>query len=93
MRRLTRNALRTFFLRSRLSGDRVSYCETRKQYQHLLLTKEKEYKLKCRKELESNICDPKQFWRNVKKFTAKKIKIKINKQVGDISDVKWLENF
>ena len=86
MRRRTRKALRTF-LRSRLSGDRVSHCEIRKQYKHLLLTKEKEYKLKRRKELESNKCDPKQFWRNVKKFTAK------NRQVGDISDEKWLEHF
>ena len=85
MRRRTRKALRTF-LRSRLSGDTVSYCEISKQYKHLLLTKEKEYKLKCRKELESNICDPKQFWGNVKKFTAK------NRQVGDISDEKWLEH-
>ena len=38
-----------------------------------------------KKKLESNVCDPKQFWRNVKKFTAKK------RQVGDISDEKWLQ--
>ena len=76
MRRLTIKAVWTVS-RSRLSCDIVSYCEIRKQYQHLLLTKEKEFKLKCKKELESSICDPKQFWRNVKKFTAK------NRQVGN----------
>ena len=86
MRRRTKKALRTF-LRSRLSGDSVSYCEIRKKCTHLLLNKEKEHKLTCRKELESNICDPKQFWRNVKKFNAKK------RQVGDISDEKWLQRF
>ena len=48
MRRRTRKALRTF-LRSRLSGDTVSYCEIRKQNKHLLLTKEKEYKLNAEK--------------------------------------------
>ena len=58
-----------------------------KQYKHLLLTKEKEYKLKCRKELESNIGDPKQFWRSIKKFTLK------TRQVSDISDEQWLEHF
>ena len=63
------------------------YCELRKQYKHLLLTKEKEYKLKCRKELGSNIGDPKQFWRNIKKFTTK------TRQVSDISDEQWLEHF
>ena len=52
-----------------------------------LLTKEKEYKLKCRKDLESNIGDPKQFWRSVKKFTTK------NRQESDISDEQWLEHF
>ena len=44
-------------------------------------------KLKCRKELESNIGDPKQFWRNIKKFTTK------TRQVSDISDEQWLEHF
>ena len=86
MRRTTRKALRKFS-RSRLNFDRDFYCELRKQYKHLLLTKEKEYKLKCRKELESNIRDPKQFWRNVKKFTTK------TRQVSDTSDEQWLEHF
>ena len=86
MRRTTRKALRKFS-RSRLNSDRDCYCELRKQYKHLLLTKEKEYKLKCRKELESNIGDPKQFWRNIKKFTTK------TRQVSDISDEQWLEHF
>ena len=53
-----------------------TYCELRKQY-----------KLKCRKEVESNIGDPKQFWRNIKKFTTK------TRQVSDISDEQWLEHF
>ena len=86
MRRATRKALRKFS-RSRLNSDRDCYCELRKQYKHLLLTKEKEYKLKCRKELESYIGDPKQFWRNIKKFTTKP------RQVSDISDEQWLEHF
>ena len=86
MRRTTRKAFRKFS-RSRLNSDRDCYCELRKQYKHLLLTKEKEYKLKCRKELESNIGDPKQFWRNIKKFTTK------TRQVSDISDEQWLEHF
>ena len=84
MRRLTIKAVWTVS-RSRLSCDIVSYCEIRKQYQHLLLTKEKEYNLKCTKELESNIRDPKQF------YTAKKQQQK-NRQVCDISDEKWLKH-
>ena len=40
MRRTTRKALRKFS-RSRLNSDRDCYCELRKQYKHLLLTKEK----------------------------------------------------
>ena len=63
------------------------YCELRKQYKHLLLTKEKEYKPKCRKGLQNNIGDPKQFWRNIKKFATK------TRQVSDISDEQRLEHF
>ena len=86
MRRTTRKALRKCS-RSRLNGDRDCYCELCKQYKHLLLTKEKEYKLKCRKELESNIGDPKQFWRNIKKCTTK------TRQRSDekVFDVKGME--
>ena len=36
---------------------------------------------------ESNIGDPKPFWRNIKKFTTK------TRQVSDISDEQWLEHF
>ena len=86
MRRTTRKALRKFS-RSRLNFDRDFYCDLRKHYKHLLLTKEKEYKPKCRKGLQNSIGDPKQFWRNIKKFATK------TRQVSDISDEQLLEHF
>ena len=86
MRRTTRKALRKCS-RSRLNSDGDCYCELREQYKHLLLTKEKEYKPKCRKGLQNNIGDPKQLWRNIKKFTTK------TRQVSDISDEQRLEHF
>ena len=49
--------------------------------------KKKEYKLKWRKELESNIRDSEQLWLNVKKFTTK------TRQVSDILDEQQLEHF
>lgn len=85
-RRLVRKALRTF-LRSRRISDRDCYCELRKQYKQLLVTKEKDYKLKCRKELESNVRNSTKFWGTIKKFRTK------TRQVNDISDDQWLEHF
>lgn len=85
-RKETRKALRLFW-KSLSSADRISYCETRKQYKKLLSEKEKQFKTKCRQELENNLGDPKKFWGSVKKFSSR------GKQMGDISEEQWLNHF
>ena len=85
-RKLTRTALRKFS-RSHLSQDRIVYCRLRKEYKKLISQKEKEYKQKQTKELESSLNDPKAFWRNIKKHIRK------DNQMGDITENKWVEHF
>lgn len=85
-RRDTRRSLRQS--RSTLCpSDRESYCETRKVYKKLLDEKEKQYKQKCREELESCFNDSQNFWKNVKRFSRK------SALRSDITNDQWLEHF